>query len=335
MDVIPVFRAAHLFPHLQYLRKLGAPVDRKLHQTKLPSTIEENPHAYMPLLPALRFLTEISLSEGIEDLALRASEQLETDDLEQNLIADLNYAPSLHLALQSLCHLVSLEDTSVRYWFTPVQKDIRVYSSLNVPCNMKALRFSEWQQNMIVISIVRAFAPPVWHPKEIGFQSNIPINQYDSERFPNTRLLIGQKAAWVTLPRSMLSLQPIIRHKLNRFATTPKPAIENDVNFPASLKGILQAYFEDGYPDIHLASEIAGISVRSLQRKLKLFNISYSELVHHAQFERAVELLKDPSIRTLDVAYAVGYKDPSNFARAFRRIAGVSPKEYRAQRELF
>ena len=28
----------------------------------------------------------------------------------------------------------------------------------------------------------------------------------------------------------------------------------------------------------------------------------------------------------------VGYEDPSHFSRAFRRLAGVSPKQYRAQR---
>ena len=86
MDTIPVFRAAHLLPHIHYLRKLGAPVDRKLHQARLPSNIEENPNAYMPLIPALKFLTDISSSEGIEDFALRASEQMENGDLDQTLV---------------------------------------------------------------------------------------------------------------------------------------------------------------------------------------------------------------------------------------------------------
>jgi len=36
-----------------------------------------------------------------------------------------------------------------------------------------------------------------------------------------------------------------------------------------------------------------------------------------------------PGLKSLDIAQAAGYRDPSNFARAFRRIAGVSPREYR------
>lgn len=331
MDTIPVFRAAHLLPHIHYLRKLGAPVDRKLHQARLPSNIEENPNAYMPLIPALKFLTDISSSEGIEDFALRASEQMENGDLDQTLVDDLIYAPSLLIALQSLCDNVSIEDTSVSFWLTPVQNDIRVYSSLNIPTDMHGLRFSEWQQNMVAIDIVRAFAGPTWQPQEMAFRSNLPITRYDAERFPNTRLLSEQRAAWITLPRAMLSLQPIRQHKLGDPTTTSKAASEHNLDFPSSLKAVLLAYFKDGYPDIQLAANISDISVRSLQRRLKVFDLSYSELVHHAQFERAVELLKDPQVRTIDIAYSVGYRDPSNFARAFRRIAGVSPKEYRMQ----
>ncbi len=47
--------------------------------------------------------------------------------------------------------------------------------------------------------------------------------------------------------------------------------------------------------------------------------------------ESAVELLNNPDIRTLDIAYSVGYHDPSNFTLAFRRITSISPKEYRNQ----
>jgi AraC-like DNA-binding protein len=43
----------------------------------------------------------------------------------------------------------------------------------------------------------------------------------------------------------------------------------------------------------------------------------------------AAHLLADPKRQIIDVAYAAGYSDPSNFSRAFRRIAGLSPTEYR------
>ena len=80
-----------------------------------------------------------------------------------------------------------------------------------------------------------------------------------------------------------------------------------------------------------MAAEIAGTSVRTLQRGLANSDLSYSRLIKEARFEAALQLLGDPDMKTIDVAYATGYEEPSNFARAFQRLAGVSPQEYRLQ----
>jgi AraC-like DNA-binding protein len=43
-------------------------------------------------------------------------------------------------------------------------------------------------------------------------------------------------------------------------------------------------------------------------------------------YETAIDLMQDTDIATL-----LGYSDPSHFARAIRRMAGVSPREFRQQ----
>jgi AraC-like DNA-binding protein len=40
-------------------------------------------------------------------------------------------------------------------------------------------------------------------------------------------------------------------------------------------------------------------------------------------------MLKDPNTKVADVSYQLGYSDPTHFTRAFRRIAGVNPRQYR------
>ena len=59
---------------------------------------------------------------------------------------------------------------------------------------------------------------------------------------------------------------------------------------------------------------------------------TYSQLVEEARFSEAARLLRNTDSKIIDVAYDVGYAHPTHFARAFRRIAGVSPSEYRTQR---
>ena len=102
-------------------------------------------------------------------------------------------------------------------------------------------------------------------------------------------------------------------------------------DFPVSLKLALHPYLQLDYPDIKLAAEIVNTSVRTLQRRLAQFGLSYANLVQQARFDVAAEMLKDPGLKSLDIAFSLGYENPSNFARAFRQIAGVSPQEYRHQ----
>ena len=45
--------------------------------------------------------------------------------------------------------------------------------------------------------------------------------------------------------------------------------------------------------------------------------------------DTAKELLADPNKSVSDVAYALGYQYPQYFSKAFKRIIGCSPNEYR------
>jgi len=100
-------------------------------------------------------------------------------------------------------------------------------------------------------------------------------------------------------------------------------------DFKTSLKAVLSTYLADGAPPVGVAAELASTSIRSLQRHLKESGLTYSELLAEIRFDSARQLLAETDLSVLDVSLELGYKDPSNFARAFRRLAGVSPREYR------
>ena len=48
--------------------------------------------------------------------------------------------------------------------------------------------------------------------------------------------------------------------------------------------------------------------------------------------ERAAELLARRSVTVREVAHRVGYRQPAQFAKAFRRHHGVAPSDFRAGR---
>jgi AraC family transcriptional regulator of adaptative response / methylphosphotriester-DNA alkyltransferase methyltransferase len=51
------------------------------------------------------------------------------------------------------------------------------------------------------------------------------------------------------------------------------------------------------------------------------------------RIQRAAELLAETSIPVRDIAAQVGYRQPAQFAKAFRRAHGVPPTGYRADRD--
>jgi AraC family transcriptional regulator len=53
------------------------------------------------------------------------------------------------------------------------------------------------------------------------------------------------------------------------------------------------------------------------------------QFVLRHRIERAKEMLRGAELRVLDVAVACGFKTQQHFARAFRRMCGSSPTEYR------
>ena len=48
-----------------------------------------------------------------------------------------------------------------------------------------------------------------------------------------------------------------------------------------------------------------------------------------ARVELAVELLRDTDNTYVEIAAELGYSEPNNFARAFKRWTGKTPEQYR------
>lgn len=60
---------------------------------------------------------------------------------------------------------------------------------------------------------------------------------------------------------------------------------------------------------------------------------TFVEYLTEIRIEKAKELLVCTSMKTSEVGYEVGYKDPHYFSYIFKKIQGCSPKEYRAERK--
>ena len=72
------------------------------------------------------------------------------------------------------------------------------------------------------------------------------------------------------------------------------------------------------------------MSLRTLQRKLAEENTSYKEILEETRRELANQYLRQGYLSVSEVTYLLGFSEPSNFARAFKRWTGRTPSEFRA-----
>ena len=85
---------------------------------------------------------------------------------------------------------------------------------------------------------------------------------------------------------------------------------------------------ESGYSTENFAREV-GMSRSQLNRKLRaLTDLSTHGFILNLRLKRAVQLLKKAAGSVSEIAYTVGFNNPANFAKAFRRQYDQSPSDF-------
>jgi AraC-like DNA-binding protein len=99
------------------------------------------------------------------------------------------------------------------------------------------------------------------------------------------------------------------------------------------VEEIIRRHHADPLLNARRIAAIAGHSPRYVQMLLARKGTTVTEAIHAARLEAALEKLTSPGWshrRISEIAYAVGYTDPSHFVRVFRRRYGTTPSGMRA-----
>ena len=100
----------------------------------------------------------------------------------------------------------------------------------------------------------------------------------------------------------------------------------------------IKSYIARSYSDPGLSiKEISSYAHLSTSYICTLFKnetgMTLNQFITEYRMERARDLLDDPRNKIVEVAGTVGYNDSNYFSKTFRKAFGISPSEYREQRE--
>jgi AraC-like DNA-binding protein len=144
---------------------------------------------------------------------------------------------------------------------------------------------------------------------------------------PETRLVLSRSA----IERPVVGRDPALYEYLDRHALALAKTFPEATSLSARVRRELGSALAAGEPSqIEIARRLA-LSERSLQRHLKAEGHTFAELLEGVRQELARSYLRDPALSVSEVAFLLGYSEPSSFHRAFKRWEGEGPSEFRTR----
>jgi len=321
----PILRLGHVFAFAAYLKRIGAPAERHLRRQGIP-LYSEDPNEFVPVSQAWSFFHASARSED-SMLGWHVGRYVGDHNLNHRLLKRLETAPTLYLALKWLIDLASSEASHVHLGVIERSRDILFFTQYPAMKGRPGYTASQTYQLGLIIDLIRHFLGPAWVPKEIGIEYP-EVPKVVEELYPGARLMPRQRFGYLAVPRSSLHVAAPGARPEERVEFSP--ALMKNIDYAETLATLLHAYLPGGYPPARLAAGLMETSVTTMSRRLTECGTSYRSLIDGVRFKQAKELLQGTDLRITDASLSVGFDDSSNFARMFRRMGGLSPRQFRA-----
>jgi AraC-like DNA-binding protein len=328
-SAVPLLRVASLLRYVRYLEAVGAPVGPLLTEAKIPALLLDHPEAAVTWEHAFRFGELACRTLGTEHLGLYVGQASLLEDLGA-YGAILQRALTLHEYLHKGIRLYNMLATHQRLWLSEAGGDVLRFNISTIGEAGIAAYQSQLETLVVTIATTRDAAGPDWSPREISIAYRSRERLPEIELFAGSRVITGTGETYFTIPRPLLQ-----RHLWRRKGATPPNSTSTFIErtLPEDLYGLVQLQLEQLLTDrafgIETVAESLMMSRRSLQRSLAHQGLSFSQILAETRLRQATDWLTNTDKPVGEIAFDLGYRDASNFTRAFRRQTGVPPQLFR------
>lgn len=180
-----------------------------------------------------------------------------------------------------------------------------------------------------LVSFMREFCGSGWVPSEVRLAHAAPAEASPYRRlfrcpvrFDADRNVLRFHAEW--LGRPVPGADPAVLRRLERQANDlAQPELVEQLR--RSLRVLLLRRVVSG----DAVARMLALHRRTLNRRLEALGTTFREVLEAVRFEAACQLLGATQLALDDIAVALGYAGVSPFTRAFRRLSGSSPGQWR------
>lgn len=172
-------------------------------------------------------------------------------------------------------------------------------------------------------------------PREVRFAGPRPDSLFEHRTFFRAALGFEESAnglvyssADTRLPLRGADpgLAAVVRRRLERMLAQRPP---EGGSAAGDARRVILELLPLGEPTAAAVARELGLSVRTLGRRLRAEGAWFRGILDAVRGERATALLRDPSIGIGEIAFLLGYSEPTAFHRSFKRWTGQTPLAFR------
>lgn len=174
-------------------------------------------------------------------------------------------------------------------------------------------------------------------PVEVCFRHPAPHVTHRGETFAaffGAPVRFGQPATWIRFdPADLAAPLPRADDKLrlflSRLASDALDSKAASSTLVSRLREIVADELRRGVPSIDAVARRLAMSGRTLRRRLDDEGTTFSDVIDETRADMARAYVRDRRLPLTEVAFLLGFSEPSAFHRAFKRWTGSTPGVFR------
>ncbi len=331
MKPIDLCEAGALQPFVNCMQRRGLEVEHYLEQQWISPAQVDSGEGKIIKRQAWKMFEEVQRREGLDSLGFLDGDSFSVDDLGE-LGSILRQSSTLQDAIETFSRLIPSFAEGNTVWLErgPV---ISWLWCLTDGLDLET-RVPDHFTIVVLSSVIRMVAGPDWRPEKIRFQSAATRTVDKISLVGDRECQFEQVGSAVAFKTELLASQMTCRSPLSSPASPGLQEGSPSRSLGETLRLVLSPRITDhSLPSAIEAAEILGVSRSTLSRTLLAEGSGYRKMIERIRFEIARELLKE-NCSLKEIAHELGYSGSNNFSRAFLRMSGFTPGEFR-RRNLF
>lgn len=301
--------------------------------TGFDASVAADPDARISLELEEALWTEAARLTGDQDFGLHAAERVQKGAFDV-LDYAVRRAPTARAALERLARYNRLEHDAAVFTLSDSADLTRIEHAFRVGGSVQCRHSAEFTLASHVV-IGSQITGVRMTPRAVEFRHARPASVEEHRRIfgvvprflaPVNAMEWSRQDLERPVPSADPSLSRVVeRHAEALLAALPAPS----ATYTDRVRRHLASTLGEGDASLKAVAARLKMSERSLQRRLAGEGVTFDGLVDELRHQLALRYLADPTIAISEVAYLLGYSEPSPFHRAFRRWTGSTPTEVR------